>query len=320
MGQSYILKVVASVILFLLASGVCSAQSMESFNTEFHIAYGKVVVNEEMIFKTPISGQVPIVLPADAQGISVKVGEQFINSNLLKERQIIDVASAKTILVSYVTKDLLDSSDFLVSMKMPYDAEKFNAKVTLPEGATFRTAVSESDIKPSSVYPKPTEMTTDGTSILIGWDYEGLKKGDEKSFLVMFNERSTFPYLWVIIILLLVIAALLFFVFSRKRARKSGKTRKKASGRALQTKPVKEEAKKEELPQEASFEKHLKEDEEQVVNILKQREGECEQGTLRVITGFSKAKLSGLLKELEDRNIVYKEKRGKKNRVFLREL
>jgi uncharacterized membrane protein len=40
---------------------------------------------------------------------------------------------------------------------------------------------------------------------------------------------------------------------------------------------------------------------------------------LRVITGFSKAKLSGLLKELEERNVVYKEKRGKKNLVFLRE-
>jgi uncharacterized membrane protein len=67
-----------------------------------------------------------------------------------------------------------------------------------------------------------------------------------------------------------------------------------------------------------NIENHLKEDEEQVVNILKQREGNCEQGTLRVITGFSKAKLSGLLMELEARKIVHKEKRGKKNLVFLK--
>jgi uncharacterized membrane protein len=56
------------------------------------------------------------------------------------------------------------------------------------------------------------------------------------------------------------------------------------------------------------------------VTILREREGKCEQGTLRVITGFSKAKLSGLLKELDERRIVHKEKRGKKNLVFLKDI
>ena len=66
-------------------------------------------------------------------------------------------------------------------------------------------------------------------------------------------------------------------------------------------------------------EKHLKEDEKQIVNILKTREGKCEQGTLRVVSGMPKSSLSRVLKELEERNIIYKEKRGKKNMVFLRE-
>ena len=66
-------------------------------------------------------------------------------------------------------------------------------------------------------------------------------------------------------------------------------------------------------------EKHLKEDEKQIVNILKEREGNCEQGTLRVVSGFPKSTLSRILKELEERNIIHKEKRGKKNMVFLRQ-
>lgn len=65
-------------------------------------------------------------------------------------------------------------------------------------------------------------------------------------------------------------------------------------------------------------EKHLKEDEKQIVNILKTREGKCEQGTLRVVSGMPKSSLSRILKELEERNIIHKEKRGKKNMVFLR--
>jgi uncharacterized membrane protein len=64
--------------------------------------------------------------------------------------------------------------------------------------------------------------------------------------------------------------------------------------------------------------KHLKDDEQQIVRILKKRKGSCEQGTLRVVTGFSKASLSRLISELEARKIIYKEKRGKKNLIFLK--
>ena len=64
--------------------------------------------------------------------------------------------------------------------------------------------------------------------------------------------------------------------------------------------------------------KHLKEEEKQIVNIMKAREGKCEQGTLRVVSGMPKSSLSRILKELEERNIISKEKRGKKNMVFLR--
>ncbi len=64
--------------------------------------------------------------------------------------------------------------------------------------------------------------------------------------------------------------------------------------------------------------RHLKEDEKQIVNILKERDGKAEQGTLRVVSGMPKSSLSRVLKELEERSIIYKEKRGKKNLVFLR--
>ncbi|MEM4336996.1 MAG: hypothetical protein QXG86_03255 [Candidatus Woesearchaeota archaeon] len=82
----------------------------------------------------------------------------------------------------------------------------------------------------------------------------------------------------------------------------------------------KEQLNKKEYEQGKNFgiEQYLKEEEKQVVNILRAREGVCEQGTLRIITGMPKSTLSRILSELEARNIVYKEKRGKKNIVFLR--
>ena len=64
---------------------------------------------------------------------------------------------------------------------------------------------------------------------------------------------------------------------------------------------------------------HLKDDEKQIIEILKQRDGVCEQGTLKVITDFSKAKLSELLSELENRRIIIKKKKGRKNLIILAE-
>jgi hypothetical protein len=69
---------------------------------------------------------------------------------------------------------------------------------------------------------------------------------------------------------------------------------------------------------EDEVEKHLKEDERIIVRLLRQREGKCEQGTLCVVSDFSKATLSRLLAELEARGIVRKERQGKKNMVYLR--
>lgn len=69
---------------------------------------------------------------------------------------------------------------------------------------------------------------------------------------------------------------------------------------------------------EDEVEKHLKEDERIIVRLLRQREGRCEQGTLCLVSGFSKATLSRLLTELEERGILRKERQGKKNMVYIR--
>ncbi len=65
----------------------------------------------------------------------------------------------------------------------------------------------------------------------------------------------------------------------------------------------------------ASF---LKEDERIVLNVLKMKNGSCSQATLRVVTDFSKARLSRIISELVQRGIVYKEQQGNTNIVTLK--
>ncbi|MBI5880751.1 hypothetical protein HZB90_01325 [archaeon] len=68
----------------------------------------------------------------------------------------------------------------------------------------------------------------------------------------------------------------------------------------------------------ADFERYLKEDEKIVINVLKMKGNSCSQATLRVVTDFSKARLSRLLSELESRGIVTKVQDGRKNMVTLK--
>ena len=72
------------------------------------------------------------------------------------------------------------------------------------------------------------------------------------------------------------------------------------------------------LSMDTDVDKYLKEDEKTVISILRQRGGIVSQSTLRIAGNFSKATLSRILKELEQRNIIKKEQRGKKNLVILK--
>ncbi len=59
------------------------------------------------------------------------------------------------------------------------------------------------------------------------------------------------------------------------------------------------------------------EEEQNVIKAIKEQDG-IKQATLRYRTGMSKASLSLLLKDLEERDIIKKKESGKTNEVYLR--
>ncbi|MBW2972009.1 hypothetical protein KY359_03140 [Candidatus Woesearchaeota archaeon] len=75
-------------------------------------------------------------------------------------------------------------------------------------------------------------------------------------------------------------------------------------------------------PEEAEggngVDRYLKEDERIIINVLRMKHNSCSQATLRVITDFSKARLSRILSELEERGIIYKEQQGRKNMITIK--
>ena len=148
------------------------------------------------------------------------------------------------------------------------------------------------NLEETSVYPAADDITTNGKNLIITWNYDA-STNEKFPLFVIYNE-SKFNYLYIIIPLIMI-ALVLSYLFKKRK-------------KIVKIKKVKVD----------NIEKHLKEEEKLIVNILKQKQGECTQSTLVTLTNMSKASLSRLLNELESRNIIYKEKKGNKNIIIQR--
>jgi len=288
--------ILLGLVCTLFCINAALAQTLETYGTSYTIAFNKAVVETNMEFKGEFTGKIVLTAPVDSAGSSVYINE-FLTDNTIKDGKLsLDLESAESLKFNYVTKEPIDGSSFIFDIVVPYDSDNVQIRLTLPEGAVLAKPISKT-AGSGSVFPKPDEMTTDGRSIILVWERQDLKKGAEFPIYVKYENKSSLLPITLFFIALVAFAVAFIFFIKRK------------SKTVVKTRVV---------VQKEGVEEHLKEDEEQVVNILKQRENQCEQGTLRVITGFSKAKVSALLKELEERKVIYKEKRGKKNLVFLK--
>ncbi|MFH1064646.1 MAG: hypothetical protein V1729_06190, partial [Candidatus Woesearchaeota archaeon] len=202
----------------------------------------------------------------------------------------------------------LDKDILIASMYSPVDIDRLQIKLHLPEKATLKKPMNRGAIAGSAVFPVPSRLETDGQTITIVWDFSNIKAGDEIALYADYKMPSkTWPMITTILIALAVLGTALYILFKKRSKQDTAPdTEERSTTSHKPTTPHR------------PIDTHLKEDEQQIVNVLRLKEGSCEQGTLRIATGFSKAKLSGLLKEMEQRKMVHKEKKGKRNLVFLK--
>jgi len=284
------------ILYFLiLAPALCSAYTIENLETDFYIFEKNLVVDTEIKF-TEIIQELEWVVPEDAGTISVYVDGSKANFTKINNKLHIAMPPRDNLKISYVTSEFIEAENFLISFVAPTDIQNLKFSLILPEEATLKKPIKEDTITTGSIYPKPSSTTTDGRSLIFIWSKQDMKKGDELSIFASYKLKRGYAFIILVLMALLIITAIAAILIYKKKPK------------------IKEKIIKEDL-----IEKHLKEDEEIIVNILKKRENKaCEQGTIRIISGFSKATLSRLLKELEDRKVIKKEKRGKKNIIFLK--
>ena len=268
--------------MIILFSGIANAQMIKEYDLSISIIDSTALVSQSI--KTDFANTISLKLPEDARITDISVENYTFKGGILE---------AKTdgeFRLKYLTREIIEKADnyYLVQRTpFPFDTEDFKMKVILPESAVLDT--------PESAYPSP-KITSNGVNIILEWEKSGLKKGESFAVFVIFRKISSYNWIAIASIIIIMIAVS-FMVLRSLRLRKVGKPKGKIRKK---TEPG---------------ELHLLESESAVMNALKKLGGEGWQKQLQIQTGFSKAKLSRVIRDLEARKLIRKIPLGNTNKI-----
>ena len=265
-------------IMFIL---LVSSVAASSYNIELNQIDSKLLVKH--IISLDSEQEISIALPSDAYSLS--------SDNLYTINENILTMTGKNLKVSYLTLSALEKvSDgyYLIDkIKFNFSVDNVAIKLILSEGNFV-------DIK--KIFPEPSSIITDGKQISLIWNLNNVKQGTDLPIVAGIKAKSS-SLSWLFLILVVLIALSALYLIYDKLIK--GKV-----------------AKKEE---KSPIESHLIESEKAVLSALKGADrGEMWQKQLQISTGFSKAKLSRVIRNLESRNLIDKIPFGNTNKVRLK--
>lgn len=239
-------------------------------------------VGERMLVKHSAlldeEGIISFNLPADAYSISSRQEYSL-------DKDIITIKSNQAE-ISYLTEEALQKSGegfyFVEKIKFNFDVDVVILKFTLDTGHFLDKEMT---------FPPVSSMETDGRQISAIWRLNDIKKGDDLPIFLQigYSESADFSLLVLIGIIFIAIAIYLFYHFYQKKSKKE------------------------------DIDRHLMESEKMIIQELKKADrGELWQKRLQLNTNFSKAKISRLIRNLEQRNLIEKIPFGNTNKVRLK--
>ncbi|MDY6770984.1 MAG: MarR family transcriptional regulator [Candidatus Nanohaloarchaea archaeon] len=171
--------------------------------------------------------------------------------------------------------------------------DQYVLRVLLPEGYGL---VNGNQVQPFSPAGAATGSAEGGRRFSVTWRKDNLSLGESLRFEIRYQELRVFEDIFpdqfsVLAALVLIILSLVLYLYVKRR-RKEGETI-------------------------ASIMPVLKDDEREVLRYLIEQDGDCEQKELVDNLDYSKAKISRLVKDLEERSLLKKVKEGRKNRLLL---
>jgi uncharacterized membrane protein len=184
-----------------------------------------------------------------------------------------------------------DRYEFSANYGVSLPIKRTVTTVRLPQKSILAEVIAN-----QSYFPKDGETLTDGRHIMVYWERENLTLGDDLQFMVLYSMPSGREPAYNYIIVFLTLIVIIIMIGMAVYLKRGTKTKSMDVVTSV-----------------------LNDDERSIVNILNKHEGKCFQKILVRESGFSKAKVSRLVKNLKRRGIIGVEPvSGRENRILLR--
>ena len=294
-----------AIILFVVSAQNAQIQEIGLYNVDFEVISDKLAATHLLKGFSVSANNISIQLPRDARAISVKdtgKNSEFYILEQNNEKVLIATIKPDSVIeISYTTNSFLDTgkkSYFTTEFKAMHNIKNLTFQVILPE------AVSLADKFALSVFPSSNARTeTDGQRISVVWQYFDVKKDANIPVFVIFKEESSALWGILAIAIIILVAGFVMHLFFKKEKKKIQKRNVK-TGKAGKS---------------SGIEHYLIDSERAVINALKKSgRNESWQKQLQMQTGFSKAKLSRVIRNLESRSLIKKIPFGNTNKIVLR--
>jgi len=275
---------ICGFLVLLLAVSV-SAQNFQDYNIKFVPVDEGIEESITLTFIPNIEiNSISYDLEQSMNKVFASSGENSdfeVKDNTITIKDSFKPSEAKKINIKFITEDLVQNigKTNVFSFKF-HPPESLDLKVDflLPK------SYSISEIDPA-ISPTPDSITTDGREILVTWEFQDLN--DSVNFILLY-ERENSSTILLFIIILLVIILLVFFILLGKKQHKSQKILKGT----------------------------LSHDEKKIIEFLAEDESRTQKDIV-ILTGFSKAKISKLVRRLEERGVIEKKPHMTTNKLFL---
>lgn len=297
------------VLSFFLISPTIEAveYSFSEYTIDVTLEDGKGI-NEEISFTIKNAGKEPISwveydLISTPTELAVSDDEGDLNYLIETPRRVIIQLrkplledEAENVILSFAMEGVVvqyeDKSIFTMSYTPETDISNFKFVVRLPPRGTLVSEVRRTGESISSVYPVPSRIYSDGERIIVEWIEEELLAPEDFRVFLMYtttDEREMLPALTGIAIGLLLGLSITYYYFKKHHAKKMEVTRLV-----------------------------LGEDEKKIYDLLVAHDNMILQDGIAKETDFSRAKISKLVRRLEEKRIIKKEPYRKTNRLLLK--
>ncbi len=273
------------------------AANIETSETIITLEKSTASIENHMILTSKEDiGNLTLIMPPEFEDLKILIDGEKINCLLQLEFARCGTVTngTHTLNTSYKTHypiaSVGDNTIIKYTDKLPYPAEKQMITIKLPVGYI----IPREKGKDESFYitPKTKETYSDGQRIILYWE----QKGQELPISIIARQViGGLPAWWVPAILaaLLIAGTTTWFVVHKTKAKTPKPTKKKTI-----------------IPT-------LIDNEQKIVNFLKEN-GEVWQKQIQQATSFSKAKVSRILRNLEERGVITKTIYGNTNKIALK--